>query len=169
MADELEICAAAFFRIKGKDVVTVKEFTMSVSLDFKWLSAKHTEALLKKLLEMKYIVKTGDYLKPGKDFSPIRIPVAYKPSEDLIKILSGTVEKPAPSAGSEKPSQDMFMELMKLAEQNGISKGEYVSESNAIKKKLGVESSVAGLILLNEKGIDISKVKDLVYAQVLKN
>lgn len=167
MADELEVCAAAFFRIKGKEVVTSKEFTMSVSLDFKWLSAKNTEILLKKLLENGYIVKSGDYLKPGKDFSAIRVPVAYRPSEDLVKSLSGTVPKPVEKP-AKAPAKDMFITLMDLAEQNGIAKGVYVSESNAIKKKIGVESSVAALIFLQEKGVDISEVKDLVYAQVLK-
>lgn len=165
MADEFEICTAAFFRSKGKEVVTVKEFTMSVSLEFKWLSAKNTELLLKRLLAEGYLTKTGDYLKPGKDFSAVRIPIAYRPSEDLIKSLPGTVKKPA----SEAPQgQDIFMELMSIAEQRGISRGKFVSESNAIRKKIGVDTSVAGLIILRDNGVDVEELKDRVYTQVLK-
>jgi len=167
MADELETCIAAFFRIKGKDVVTEQEFKMSVTLELKWMSMKEAEVLMRNCIASGLLVKSNGYLKSSKDLSSVPVPIAYKPSDELKKILSGTVEsKPAPAA----PSQpDLFGEMMELAAANGIQKGKFVSECNAVKKRLGVEISVAGLLILRDNGVDIGKLKDRVYTQVLGN
>ena len=165
MADELETCLAAFFRFKGKDVVTEQEFKMSVALELKWMSMKEAEALIKRCVSSGLLVKNNGYLKPANDLSSIPVPIAYKPSDDIRKSLSGTVEsKPAspPSA-----QLDVFAEMMELAAANGIQKGKFVSECNAVKRKLGVEICVAGLLILRDSGVDIGKVKDRAYAQVL--
>ena len=36
MAEELEVCAAAYFRCSGKDVTTTEEFVMGASLQLNW-------------------------------------------------------------------------------------------------------------------------------------
>ena len=38
MADELTVCAAAYFRSIGKDVTTPEEFVIGTSLELKWMS-----------------------------------------------------------------------------------------------------------------------------------
>ena len=169
MADELETCIAAFFRFKGKDVVTEQEFKMSVTLELKWMSMKEAEALMNRCIATGLLAKSNGYLKPAKDLSSVPVPIAYKPSEDLEKLLSGTVEsKPEPKPAPAPPSQpDVFAEMMDIAAANGIQKGKFVSECNAVKKRLGVEIYVAGLLVLRDSGIDIEKLKDRVYTQVL--
>lgn len=59
------------------------------------------------------------------------------------------------------------MELIGVAVANGIPKGKFVAESNIIKKRLGVETCVAALLLLRDNGIKIDGYKDRVYTQVL--
>ena len=170
MADELETCIAAFFRFKGKDVVTEQEFKMSVTLELKWMSMKEAEALMRKCIASGLMMKNNGYLKPARDLSSVPVPIAYKPSDDFEKLLSGTVESqpaPAPAAPSAKP--DIFSEMMDIAAANGIQKGKFVSECNAVKRRLGVEIYVAGLLVLRDSGVDIEKLKDRVYAQVLGN
>ena len=165
MADELETCLAAFFRFKGKDVVTDQEFKMSVALELKWMSMKEAEALMKRCISIGLLVKNNGYLKPAKDLSSVPVPIAYKPSEDIKKLLSGTVEsEPSPAPSAQK---DVFAEMMDIAAANGIQKGKFVSECNAVKRRLGVEICVAGLLILRDSGVDIEKIKDRAYAQVL--
>lgn len=171
MSDELITCAAAFFRVKGKDVVTEKEFTMSLTLDYKWLSIKEADNLMKILLAKGIVVKNNGYLKATPNLSTVQVPIAYRPSDDLKKSLSGTIEiqvekpstRPAPAAGS----PNLFVEMMGIAESLGIPKSRFVSESNILKKKLGVDTTVASLIILRDAGADIGKLKDRVYTQVL--
>ncbi len=165
MADELLTCIAAFFRIKGKDVVTEQEFKMSVTLELKWMSMKEAEVLMKRCISTGLLVRSNGYLKSAQDLSSVPVPIAYKPSEDLKNLLSGTVEsKPAPAAPS---TPDIFGEMMEVAAANGIQKGKFVSECNAVKKRLGVEICVAGLLILRDSGVDIEEMKDRVYTQVL--
>lgn len=168
MASELETCAAAFFRIKGKDVVTDKEFTMSMSLDLRWMSVEEAKNLMNKMISAGILTRSNGYLKPTKDLSAVQVPIAYRPSEDLRTGLSGTVERPAPV--EEKPrTEDLFSEMMGIAVGLGIQKGKFVSECNSTKKKLGVDIIVAGLLILRDSGADIGKLKDRVYTQVLGN
>lgn len=166
MNAELEVCAAAFFRIKGKNVVTEQEFTMSVAFDNKWMSVKEAEQLIKSLVSAGILVKSNGYLKPANDLSAVHVPIAYRPSEELKKSLAGTSETKAPAAAPEPPA-DIFMELIGVAVANGIPKGKFVAESNIIKKRLGVETCVAALLLLRDNGIKIDGYKDRVYTQVL--
>ncbi len=168
MASELETCAAAFFRIKGKDVVTDKEFTMSMSLDLRWMSVEESKNLVNKLISSKILVRSNGYLKPVNDLSAVPVPIAYRPSDELRASLSGTVEKTAPAPGKPQ-SGDLFSEMMEMAVGLGMQKGKFVSECNAVKKKLGVEITVAGLLVLRDSGADIEKMKDRVYTQVLES
>lgn len=171
MDNELEVCAAAFFRSKGKDTVTVNEFKMSISLEFKWVSVKEAEQLMSALISAGLIVKNGDYLKPSKDFSSVQVPMAYKPSETLKKSLSGTSTKtvaPKKRAAQTEGQPDVFFDLINVAVEHGIPKAKFVAESNALRKKLGVQTCVAALLLLRDSGVDIKKWEDRAYAQVLR-
>ncbi|MCQ2078984.1 MAG: DUF2240 family protein [archaeon] len=166
MASELEICAAAFFRIQGKDVVVEEEFRMSIALNYKWMSVKEADQLMKTLLGSGIIVKSNGYLKPAKDLSAIPVPIAYRPSEELRKQLSGTVKVAAPSKTSAAP-KDLFVEMLDIAVDHGIPRGKFVSESNILKKKLGVETVVAAIIILRDNGIDTKELEERAYAQIL--
>lgn len=166
MASELETCAAAFVRIKGKEVFTETEFKMEVTLNLKWVSAKEADRLVRILLAENIVCKSNGYLKISKDLSAVRVPIAYRPSEDLKKSLSGTVAVKTPVSVSDKPL-DLFEEMMGIAVENGIQKGKFVSECNVLRKKLGIDTCVAGLLLLRDSGVDIGKLKGRAYARVL--
>ncbi len=168
MASELETCAAAFFRIKGKDVVTDKEFTMSMALDLRWMSVDEAKVFANKLIAAGILTRSNGYLKPAIDLTAVQVPIAYRPSDTLRSGLSGTVEKPAPAANN-APTEDLFSTMMEMAVGLGIQKGKFVSECNSAKKKLGVDIVVAGLLILRDSGADIEKLKDRVYTQVLGN
>lgn len=167
MASELETCAAAFFRIQGKDVVVEDEFKMSIALKYKWMAIKEAENLMKTLISEGIITKSNGYLKPAKDLSSVPVPIAYRPSEELRKQLSGTSKNPVEKKEAAVP-KDLFVELMDVAVNHGIARGKFVSESNVLKKKLGVETVVAALIILKENGIETKELEDRAYAQILQ-
>jgi hypothetical protein len=154
MPDEAEVCLAALFLNKGKDVLTAKEFTMYVSLDLRWMQVKDAESLMNLLLERGLMSRTDDYLRPLMDLSAVNVPVAYRPSDDLIKTLRAYSPK-RPAAGKDGGGPDLLQKLIQKAVDSGMGKGAFVSECNKISKRADVDMELAALMILREKGVDI--------------
>lgn len=168
MASELETCAAAFFRIKGKDTVTVNEFKMTVTFESKWMSVKEAESLLSRMVSENLVTKTGDYLKASAELAGIQVPMAYRPSDSFKRSLtSEAVAEPPKKTMSQTPQKDVFAELVGAAVEKGMQKAKFVSDCNILRKSLNVDTSVAALIILREDGVDIKKWIPEVYAHLL--
>jgi hypothetical protein len=166
MPDELEVCLAALFLNKGKDVLTVKEFAMYVSLDLRWMQVKDADTLMNVLLEKGLMSKTGEYVRPQIDISAVDVPVAYRPSEGFVKTLKDRAPK-QPEAKKSGESPDVLSKLIQLALDTGMGKGAFVSECNKISKRADVDMEVAALLILREKGVDIMPFVDDVRSSVL--
>ena len=150
MSDELRICAAAFFRSKGKNVITENEFLMGVSMNNRWMPYGDAERLLSAMVSSKILSKDGEYVRPCFDVAAVDVPVGYKPPSD---ILANT-------------SEDVFQTLMARASSADIDRKDFLSSCRAIQKKMDIDIEVAAVILLRDKGVDVSdligKVSDLV-------
>ncbi len=151
MTDELVVCAAAFFRSIGKDVTTVEEFVMSTSLDMKWMSRSDSESLLALMVKKGVLTKKGEYVRPSGDISGVDVPLAYRPSKDIIDALHPQKKDPAP---------DMFHILMDTAVKSGMERRDFIQNCNKIQKRLDVDIGVAALIVLRDNGQDISPYVD---------
>ena len=165
MTDEYTVCAAAFFRNKGKNVITKKEFTMVVSMDFHWMPYVKAKQLLAVLISKGILVRNGEFVKPSFEISDVDVPVAYRPSEELINSLVETktetpAPRPAPAGG------DLLPSLIEEAVKKGVQKREFVAESNAVSKRLDIDMLAAALIVLRDKGVDISPYIDRVYGEI---
>ncbi|MFA6710751.1 MAG: DUF2240 family protein [Candidatus Methanomethylophilaceae archaeon] len=158
MTDGLTLCAAAFLRNKGKGVITEKEFLMGISMDLHWMPYRDAQRLLSALLKNGTFESNGEYIKANFETSEIDIPVAYRPPADLLNDLS--VEKTAVPPAKEK---DVLPALMAEAERSGMKKKEFIAASNMIQKKLNIDVAAAGLIVLRDRGIDISPFIETVY------
>ena len=123
MSDELNVCAAAFFRSIGKDVVTPKEFTMYVTLDVKWMSSKEASALMQVLIEEKAMVSSNGYLKPGKDFSSLQVPIAYRPTDAVRNAVAAKMKKGKTQTPAGKASGADVKELTEKVYANSVKKG----------------------------------------------
>lgn len=164
MADEYVVCTAAFFRNKGKNVITENEFLMVISMDLHWMPYGKAKVLLGELLSRKVLIKNGEFLKPSFEISDIDVPVAYRPSDDLVSsLVQKKEERPAPKAVQ---SDDLLPSMISAAVQNGVEKRDFISESNAVSKKLDIDMLAAALIILRDKGVDISPFADRVYSAV---
>ncbi len=163
MSDELTTCAAAFFRSKGKTVVTENEFLMGISIDLHWMPHKDAKMLLSSLISNKILKKDGEYLRPVFELSSVDVPVAYKPDMKIIKsAIKSEVKKEAPAP------ENIFPMLVAESSELNIEKRDFISECNMLQKKLNIDIEAAGLIVLRNHGLDISEISDSVYNFVLK-
>ena len=156
----MTVCAAAFFRTIGKDVTTPDEFVMVTSLELKWMSPTDSKLLLKTLLSKGVLARKGDFVRPSGDLSGLDLPLAYKPSADLIDAIHGR----GPLVQSKpEAAPDMFHILMDVAKDNGLQVKDFVPACSKIQKKLDVDISVAALIVLRDSGVNISGHIEPVY------
>lgn len=177
MSDEYTVCAAAFLRNKGKNIISDNEFLMSISMDLHWVPYSSAKNLLNALLERKIFVKSGGVLKPTFDIASVEVPVAYRPSQAFVATLKTPVPAaPAPaesvpekpvreepkketSASTDDPLQTMIAEAEKL----GMDKRTFISESNSLSKKLNIDMLAAGLVVIRDLGGDIDTLADRIY------
>jgi len=159
MADELTVCAAAYFRNVGKDVTTSDEFVMISSLELKWMSPADCKLLLKAFLDKGILEKKGEYIRTASDLSGLDVPLGYKPSKELVDGLHS-----APAKKESAP--DMFHVLMDVAKQNGLTPKDFVPACSKIQKRLGIDVGAAALMVLRDNGVDISPYVDDVYGSI---
>ena len=159
MTDELTLCAAAFFRSIGKDVTTSDEFVMISSLELKWMSPSDSKLLLKTLLSEGIVEKKGEYLRTAEDLSGLDLPLAYKPSPELLQRLHTASKAPEKKEGE----TDLFHVLMNIANSNGIPTRDFVPACSRIQKRLDIDITVAALIVLRDNGVDVSDFVNSVY------
>ncbi len=160
MENELVVCAAAFFRSKGKTVITETEFLMEISITNHWMPYKEAKLLLSKLLEENILEKNGEYVKPTFDISEVNVPVAYRPPADLVKS-----EKTKKS--TDAVVEDVFPSLVEEAVELGMKKKDFISESNNLQKKLNIDIEAAGLIVLRDHGYNVDEIADRIYESII--
>ena len=165
MTDEYTVCAAAFFRNKGKNVITESEFLMVISMDLHWMPYGKAKELLAQMISRNVLVKNGEYLKPSFEISDIEVPVAYRPSDSLISSLSQKTEK-APVAAA-PAGDDLLPSMIAEAMRHDLEKRDFIAESNSISKRLDIDMLAAALIVLRDKGADITPYVDRVYQAVI--
>lgn len=165
MADELETCLAALYLNKGKDVLTVKEFAMYVSLDLRWMQVKDANLLMDTFIDNGLMTRSGEYLRPSIDLAAIDVPVAYRPSDDLIKGLKGKSQEPVMPNKTE--TVDVLNDLIQEAVGSGMEKGAFISECNKVRKRTNVDMEVAALIILKDRGVDVHPYLDAVRSAVI--
>ncbi|MCQ2055965.1 MAG: DUF2240 family protein [archaeon] len=160
MMNKLTVCAAAFFRSRGRNFVTGKEFINEISLNLRWMSKSDAEYILFTLVEKNILRKNGDYFQPTFDILSVKnIPIGYKPEQNFVSELRSTMPL-------QSTKESSFSSLIVEAEKYGTRKEDFISESSAIQDKLGIDILVAGLIILKNNGADVDKVSDIVYEQI---
>ena len=169
MADELTVCAAAYFRSIGKDVTTPEEFVMGTSLELKWMSPSDSKLLLSAMVRAGVVTQKDGYVRPASDLGAIDLPLAYRPPKELVESLhrskSQTTEK-APAQKKQADTADVFPMLMERAVEAGMQRRDFIQSCNRIQKRLDIEIGVAALIVLRDAGADVSPYLDAVYDSV---
>ena len=170
MEDNLTLCASAFVRNKGKNVFTESDILMGLSMDLRWMTYSQAKAMLAAMVTAGLFEKSGDMYRATFSNNDTDVPVAYKPSRELVeKVQAGAATPEPPKAAPKEPEavpQDMMPTLMNVAVDNGIERREFMMQCNALSKKLGIFIEVAGLYVLRDKGVDVSELADKVYESI---
>lgn len=165
MDNELIVCAAAFFQNKGRDVIAEKEFTMGISLDYRWMTVNEAKSLMNAMVSADVLESKGGYLRPKFKGSEVNVPIAYRPSAKLIASLTSI--KKEPEAVKKKQDDNVFSEMISMAEKAGMRRAGYIAACNALQKKLDVDIEVAGVMILRDIGSDVSSLYGRVRDSVL--
>ena len=166
-----DVCTAAFFRSRGKDVVTEKEFKMAVSIDLHWVPAKDAAGLANVLSQDGCVAVKDGYIRPVIDISAVSVPVTYRISEELRTRASaahGTPATPAP-APQRTDDKDVFEIMADIAADKGKATKDFVKECRTISKTLGVMPAVSALLILRDMGIDIDELCPQVEKYIISN
>ena len=177
MEDNLKLCLCAFVRNRGKTVFTESLLLMGMSMDLRWMSYSDAKAVLKAMLSQGLLERSGDMIRAAFDVSEVDVPVAYRPSKDLIlSCVSGrappapvSAPKPEPVAeknDAEAVQEDLMPVLMQRAVDSGIQRKDFMVQSNSLSRKLGIFIEAAALYVLRDNGADISDLTDRVYESV---
>lgn len=158
------VCAAAFLRNKGKTTVTDNEFLMGVSMDFHWMPYGDAKKLLSAMIQGGVFVKSGEFLRPSFEISEVDVPVAYRPSEGILRSYAAQ-SKVAPE---QKKEVDLLPSLMAEAIESGMEKRDFISECNILQKRLNIDILAAGLIVLRDRGVKITDFSERIYEAVSK-
>ena len=161
-----DVCTAAFFRSRGKDVVTEKEFKMAVSIDLHWVPAKDAAGLVRVLVQDGCVTVKDGYIRPAIDISAVTVPVTYRISEELRTRAASAQSAPAPQREQEK---DVFEVMAEIAAEKGMATKDFVKECRGISKTLGIMPAVSALLILRDMGVDISELFPQVEAYILSN
>ena len=169
MADELTVCAAAYFRSIGKDVTTPEEFVMGTSLELKWMSPSDSKLLLSAMVRAGVVTQKDGYVRPASDLGAIDLPLAYRPPKELVESLHRSKSQTSENKASSKvqaDTADVFPMLMERAVEAGMQRRDFIQSCNRIQKRLDIEIGVAALIVLRDAGADVSPYLDAVYDSV---
>ena len=152
---------------------TENDVLMGLSMDLRWMTYSEAKAFFSAMVTAGLFERSGDICRATFSENGIDVPVAYKPSRELIGKVMATKEAPAPKPEKEDvPAQenkvpaDMMPTLMKVAVDNGIERKDFMVQSNAISRKLGIFIEVAALYVLRDAGVDITELSDRVYESV---
>lgn len=128
------------------------------------MSPSDAKLLLRTLLAKGILEKKGDYIRASSDLSSIDLPLAYKPSKDVMDAITSKSVETFESKKETEP--DLFHILMDVATSNGIQTRDFVPACTKIQKKLGIDISAAALIVLRDNGVDISPYLERVYSEI---
>ena len=173
MEEDLTLCAAAFIRNKGKNIFNEDDFLMGMSMDLRWMSYSDAKAVMNAMIRQGILEKKGNVIRASFDYSSKDIPVAYKPSKQLIaSVTQAPAAAPAPAPEPKEPAEssepageyvDMMPVLMQKAVDSGIARRDFIMESNSISKNLDIYIEAAALFVLRDHGVDITELADRVY------
>jgi hypothetical protein len=168
------------FERNGESALSEQQLELTASMELRWFTPKNAKRLIElaKGLEILSTTEEGSLVL---NFEPaeIKIPVGFKPHDDLLEKLeqkheelsahkneaerpSETVKAAAPSSPSPgeigKAQDDLFMKIIdKIAKAKDLEKTEVISKINKRQREQGFEIEVLALIIANEYGVDIAE------------
>lgn len=162
--EELKRVVSVPFKKTLAASLSEKDFEYSLAFDLKWFSPKIASKVKEKALEAGVLILKAGALVPGFDVESIRVPHAFKPSENFLENTNSSGES---VSIKEEISFEKVLEF--ISADIGVNRQKMVSEINFMQDRLSylVDIRIVALIVAKKFGCDISGIYDRVSRSVL--
>ena len=142
-----------------------KDFEFSLAFDLKWFSPKIASKVKERALEVGLLSLKDGALIPGFDVESVRLPHAFKPSENFLENQENSGKKS--SSLKEEISFEQILEF--ISADTGVNRQRLVSEINSMQDRLSylVDIRIVALVVARKFGCDIEAIFEKVARSVL--
>ncbi|MGB9940910.1 DUF2240 family protein [Methanosarcina sp.] len=162
--EELKRVVSVPFKKTLSASLSEKDFEYSLAFDLKWFSPKIASKVREKALEEGLLSLKAGALVPCFNVESIRLPHAFKPSENFL-------ENQKSSGGKTQVKEEISFEqvLEFISADSGINRQKLVSEINSMQDRLSylVDIRIVALIVAKKFGCDIEAIFGKVARSVL--
>lgn len=150
---ELTKVVASVFKKKSAHQLSIKEFELALSFDFKWMSPDEASRVSHMAVESNIVHEEDGFINLNIDLDNISVPHDFKPSDELFK------EKSIIEQIMEYITVTMNMDRQSVASQINTKQEEF-SEL--------LYPEVAAILVAKEMGCDIMPFYQKVYNKILQ-
>jgi hypothetical protein len=162
--EELKYVVSVPFKKILAASLSEKDFEYSLAFDLKWFSPKTASKVKEKALEEGFLTLEAGALVPGFDVESVRLPHAFKPSENFLENQKNSGVK---ASVKEEISFEQVLEF--ISADTGVNRQKLVSEINSMQDRLSylVDIRVVALIVAKNFGCNIEAIFEKVAGSVL--
>jgi Uncharacterized protein conserved in archaea len=162
--EELKCVVSVPFKKTLATSLSEKDFEYSLAFDLKWFPPKTASKVKEKALEAGFLTLKAGVLVPGFDVESVRLPHAFKPSENFLENQKGSGGK---ASKKEEISFEQVLEF--ISADTGVNRQKLVSEINSMQDRLSylVDIRVVALIIAKKFGCNIEAISVKVANSVL--
>ncbi|KKG10878.1 DUF2240 family protein [Methanosarcina sp. 2.H.A.1B.4] len=158
--EELKRVVSAPFKKNLTGSLPEKDFEFSLAFDLKWFSPKTASEVKGRALEAGLLSLKDGALLPCFDVESVRLPHAFKPPEDFLK-LNGKPGKPDKSSAGRHREEISFEQILDfVSADTGVNRQRLVSEINSMQDRLAylVDIRIVALIVARKFGCEIEGI-----------
>jgi len=163
--EELKLVVSTPFKKNLAVSLSEKDFEFSLAFDLKWFSPKIALKVKDRALEVGLLSLKNGALIPAFDVESIRLPHAFKPSENFLE--GPEISEGKPSSLKEEISFEQVLEF--ISADTGVNRQKLVSEINSMQERLFylVDIRIVALFVARKFGCDIDAIFGKVSRSVL--
>lgn len=162
--EELKRVISTPFKKNLSTSLSEKDFEFSLAFDLKWFSPKTASQVKSRALEEGLLSLKNGLLVPEFDLDSVRLPHAFKPSEDFLENKDSLPKK------THVENEISFEQILEfISADRGISKQRLAAEINSMQDRLFylVDIRIVALIVAKKLGCNIETLFDRVSKSVL--
>ncbi len=169
--EELKLIVSTPFKKNLAVSLSEKDFEFSLAFDLKWFSPKIASKVKDHALELGLLSLKNGALIPVFDVESIRLPHAFKPSENFLDKQENSEEKKNSGGKSSSPKEEISFEqvLEFISADTGVNRQKLVSEINSMQERLFylVDIRIVALFVARKFGCDVEAIFGKISRSVL--
>jgi hypothetical protein len=169
--EELKMIVSTPFKKNLANSLSEKDFEFSLAFDLKWFSPKIALKVKDRALEVGLLSLKNGALIPSFNVESIRLPHAFKPSENFLEKQESSEKKDNAEGKSSPLKEEISFEqvLEFISADTGVNRQKLVSEINSMQERLLylVDIRIVALFVARKFGCDIDAIFGKVSRSVL--